>query len=99
MRPSHRTLSPSTVGAMSNLGAYQEITTAAKAAGGVEQMVKAIERGAVWKAAPVILAAGAAAALGVERGIREIVARRRAARAEAKQAKAALSLVGTPEES
>ena len=37
---------------MSNLGAFQEITTAAKAAGGVDLLIKAIEKGAVQKAAP-----------------------------------------------
>lgn len=44
---------------MSNLGRYQEFTTAAKAAGGVDAYLRDIEVGAIVKAAPVLLIAGA----------------------------------------
>jgi hypothetical protein len=43
---------------MSNLGRYQEFTTAAKAAGGVDKYLRHIKAGAVLKAAPVLLAIG-----------------------------------------
>ncbi|MDQ0144720.1 hypothetical protein [Pseudarthrobacter niigatensis] len=43
---------------MSNLGLYQQITTAAKAAGGVEQLIKHIEFDAVKKAAPALVGVG-----------------------------------------
>ncbi|MEA4945482.1 MAG: hypothetical protein VB080_13730 [Propionicimonas sp.] len=44
---------------MSNLGAYQEIVTAAARMGGVENMIRSIESGAVAKAAPALLGKGA----------------------------------------
>lgn len=44
---------------MSNLGKYQEFTTEAAKRGGVDSYIQDIERGAVLKAAPVILIAGA----------------------------------------
>lgn len=44
---------------MSNLGRYQEFTTAAKAAGGVDEYLRHIEVGAIVKAAPLLLIAGA----------------------------------------
>lgn len=44
---------------MSNLGAYQEIVTAAAQMGGVENMIRSIESGAVAKAAPALLGKGA----------------------------------------
>ncbi len=44
---------------MSNLGAYQEFVTAAARMGGVENMIRTIESGAVAKAAPALLGKGA----------------------------------------
>jgi len=44
---------------MSNLGAYQEIVTAAARMGGVENMIRTIESGAVAKATPALLGKGA----------------------------------------
>ena len=46
---------------MGNLGKYQEITELAKSLGGVENLVKFIEDGAVSKAAPKLVAAGVVA--------------------------------------
>lgn len=43
---------------MSNLGDYQVLTTAAKAAGGVEPMLASVGQAAVAKAAPRLLAVG-----------------------------------------
>ncbi|MCZ4603459.1 hypothetical protein O3S80_06630 [Streptomyces sp. Lzd4kr] len=45
---------------MGNLGPYQDITTAAKQAGGVENLIKKIEEAAVKKASLQILGKGAA---------------------------------------
>ena len=69
---------------MSNLGPYQDITVAAKAAGGVDAYLDAIAREAVWKAAPVLLVAGGlggVVVLGVGRKVRDrwLVTRERAA--------------------
>jgi len=51
---------------MGNLGKYQEIVEAAKAVGGVDNLIGRIEAGAVAKAAPRLLGKGAAlGALGV----------------------------------
>ncbi|MFE7238220.1 hypothetical protein [Streptomyces sp. NPDC057580] len=51
---------------MGNLGRYQDITTAAKAAGGVDKLIKAIEKVAYVKGAGVgaagVLAVGGAVA-------------------------------------
>lgn len=44
---------------MSNLGMYQDLTTAAARLGGVENLIRAIETGAVAKAAPALLGKGA----------------------------------------
>lgn len=43
---------------MGNLGPYQDIVTAAKQAGGVQSLIKMIEKQAVSKAAPAIYAKG-----------------------------------------
>ena len=43
---------------MGNLGKYQDITALAKSLGGVDNLIKKIEAGAVAKAAPKLLAAG-----------------------------------------
>ncbi len=63
---------------MSNLGAYQAFTPAAKAAGGVEQLIKRIEAGAAAKAlltaAPGLLAAGALGATALIFGRRKAYA-------------------------
>jgi hypothetical protein len=48
---------------MGNLGDYEQIVTDAKAAGGVANLVKSIERGAVVRSAPWIFASGVAATL------------------------------------
>jgi hypothetical protein len=44
-----------------NLGLYEWLTTAAKAAGGPQELVQKIGKGAVVKAAPKLIALGAAA--------------------------------------
>ncbi|NLI85117.1 MAG: hypothetical protein GX440_06935 [Propionibacterium sp.] len=44
---------------MSNLGPYQEFVTDAARMGGVENMIRTIESGAIAKAAPVLLVKGA----------------------------------------
>lgn len=46
---------------MGNLGRYQDIVTDAKRAGGVDNLIAAIESNAVAGAAPRLLAAGAGA--------------------------------------
>jgi len=48
---------------MSNLGPYQDITTAAKQAGGVDAWIKTIEDTAVAERAPAIFGKGAGAGL------------------------------------
>jgi hypothetical protein len=53
---------------MGNLGKYQDIVTAAKAVGGVENLIGKIETGAVDKAAPGLVAKGAAIGAGVVLG-------------------------------
>lgn len=45
---------------MGNLGKYQDIVTAAKRLGGVNNLIETIEAGAVAKAAPRLLRKGAA---------------------------------------
>ncbi len=45
---------------MGNLGKYQDIVTAAKHLGGVDNLIETIEAGAVAKAAPRLLFKGAA---------------------------------------
>lgn len=45
---------------MGNLGRYQDIVEAAKAVGGVENLIENIEVGAVAKAAPALVGKGAA---------------------------------------
>lgn len=49
---------------MGNLGGYQEITTAAKAAGGPDKLIAIIESEAAKKAAPGQRGQGAAMAIG-----------------------------------
>ncbi|MFF0285025.1 hypothetical protein [Streptomyces sp. NPDC005262] len=61
---------------MSNLGRYQDITAAAKAAGGVDKLVKAIEKvgfvkGAWVGAAGGLAVGGAVAAAGHFRGVKK----------------------------
>lgn len=79
---------------MSNLGDYQSITTAAKKAGGVPALVQIIESKAVKEAAPAIfakgLAAGATVVVLVGAAGKKFLDRRKADRAEADAAKAAL---------
>lgn len=80
---------------MSNLGAFQEITTAAKAAGGVDHLIKAIEKGAVQKAAPSLLAtglgAGVALGVGVSLGAKRWLGQRKADQDAAEEAKTQLA--------
>ncbi|MGX1598218.1 hypothetical protein ACWIDS_14295 [Dietzia maris] len=70
---------------MSNLGPYQEITAAAKAAGGVDLLIKSLEKGAVQKAAPSLLATGLG--VGVTLGVKRWVIQRKADLAVAEEAK------------
>lgn len=80
---------------MSNLGAFQEITTAAKAAGGVDLLIKAIEKGAVQKAAPPLLAtglgAGVALGVGASLGVKRWLDQRQAGKEAAEKAKVQLA--------
>ena len=57
---------------MGNLGRYQEITSQAKEAGGVDRYLAGERRDAVSKAAPILLATGAVAALSVKKVIMHI---------------------------
>ena len=57
---------------MGNLGRYQEITSQAKEAGGVDRYLAGERRDAVSKAAPILLATGAFAALSIRNGIASI---------------------------
>ena len=79
---------------MGNLGKYQDIVTAAKRVGGVENLIKIIENGAVAKAAPKIFAKGAGVgalgALGATLGIRRYSEWRAEREASANLAKAQL---------
>ncbi len=91
---------------MSNLGAYQEFVTAAARMGGVENMIRTIESGAVAKAAPALLGKGAgigalitlAAGGGIYFGGRRLwsmyVARADAAEAAKEQLRAVLDVDG-----
>lgn len=54
---------------MGNLGRYQEITSRAKEAGGVDRYLARERRNAVSKAAPILLATGAFAALSIKKVI------------------------------
>lgn len=76
---------------MGNLGAYQDIVVKAKDAGGVEMLIKSIEKSAALKAMPKAFAVGAAAALGVTAIIRKYSKRSAAHEAEADRAKAQLA--------
>lgn len=77
-----------------NLGLYQDLTVAAKAAGGVPQYIEKIQRAAVSKAAPGIggvgAAVGAVAGAAVVAGLvagRNFMVRRKADQVEAEEAK------------
>lgn len=80
---------------MSNLGPYQDITTAAKAAGGVDLLIKAIEKGAVQKAAPSLLGtglgAGVALGVGASLGVKRWLDQRQADKEAAEEAKVQLA--------
>ena len=82
---------------MGNLGAYQDIVTNAKAAGGVEKLIESIEKSAAAKAMPKAFAAGAAvtaaAAVGVTAIVKQVSKRIEARKAEANQAKARLASI------
>jgi len=71
---------------MGNLGGYETITTLAKSVGGVENLIKKIEVGAVSKAAPKLVAVGVLAGAALMAGgaavvdrVRTYQARQRAA--------------------
>lgn len=80
---------------MGNLGAYQDIVTNAKAAGGVEKLIVSIEKSAAAKAMPKAFAAGVAvsalAAAGVTAIVKQVSQRTETREAEAHEAKAQLT--------
>ncbi|AOY74473.1 hypothetical protein ARZXY2_4974 (plasmid) [Arthrobacter sp. ZXY-2] len=78
---------------MGNLGLYQEITTLAKSLGGVDNLIKAIETGAVKKAAPALLAAGAVAGVGISKGATVLWAKYKESGVTAAEAKAKLKAI------
>jgi len=53
------------VGAIDNLGAYGQFTRAAKAAGGIEPMIRGLEKAAVSRSAPGIFIRGSLFGLGI----------------------------------
>ena len=55
-----------------NLGRYQEITSQAKEAGGVDRYLAEERRDAVSQAAPILLATGAFVALSIEKVVAHI---------------------------
>ena len=57
---------------MGNLGRYQEITSQAKEAGGVDRYLAGERRDAVSRAAPILLATGAFAALSIKKVVAHI---------------------------
>ena len=78
---------------MSNLGPYQEFTTQAKAAGGVDALLDAIKRDAVSEAAPkfegkgvIICAIITAAAFGIAKFLRNKQQEREQSNRKAKEA-------------
>lgn len=79
---------------MSNLGKYQELTTAAAQAGGVDQLIKNIEAGAVAKAEPKLLLEGSliavltcSALIGIGGAVRQQWRKRQTKLKEAENAK------------
>lgn len=74
---------------MSNLGSYQEFTTQAKAAGGVDALLDAIKRDAVSEAAPKFEGKGViitAAAFGIAKFLRNKQQEREQSNRKAKEA-------------
>ncbi|QHC65655.1 hypothetical protein GSU68_03040 [Rathayibacter sp. VKM Ac-2759] len=57
---------------MSNLGAYESFTTQAGSVGGVENLIEIIEKAAVSKSAPKLIAGGLAAGLVVAAGAHQL---------------------------
>ena len=53
------------MGAIDNLGAYGQFTRAAKAAGGIEPMIRGLEKAAVSRSAPGIFIQGSLFGLGI----------------------------------
>lgn len=53
------------MGAIDNLGAYGKFTRAAKAAGGIEPMIRGLEKAAVSRSAPSIFIQGSLFGLGI----------------------------------
>ncbi|QHC65087.1 hypothetical protein GSU69_19735 (plasmid) [Rathayibacter festucae] len=57
---------------MSNLGAYESFTTRAGSVGGVENLIEIIEKAAVAKSGPKLIAGGLAAGLVVAAGAHQL---------------------------
>ena len=80
---------------MSNLAGYQDITTAAKAAGGVDRYLEFIQKMAVKEAAPSLyatgLGVGAAIGVGATLGVKRWLDQRQADREAAEEAKVQLT--------
>lgn len=87
---------------MSNLGPYQDIVTEAARAGGVDRLIKQIEKNAVSKASPRIFLAGTAAGAALSAcawGVDRAKTKRRMQELQANKAKEELKdLVARQEE-
>lgn len=75
---------------MGNLGKYQEITTLAKKAGGVDKLISAIEKAAFAKGATVGAVVGGAAASGVAVAVKRYQSRKARAEEAKEELKAAV---------
>jgi hypothetical protein len=74
---------------MSNLGAYKSFSTEAASVGGVENMIEMIEKAAVAKSAPKLIAGGLAVGLAAAAGAQQLYRFGSAKVAERKERQAA----------